>query len=124
MAKPVGSTCNLDCTYFYNLSKEHLARGPGAGRMSDETLELFVPQYIQGTDGNEVVFSWQGGEPTLPGLDFFRKVIAIQKRHAKPGQRTENDLHTNGMLLGDDRCGFLKEHRFFVGLSIRRPARD
>ena len=121
MAKPVGSTCNLDCTYCYYLSKEHLAKGPGAGRMSDETLELFIEQYIAGVTGDTVVFSWQGGEPTLLGLDFFRKALAFQKKHAKPGQRIENDLQTNGTLLDDDWCAFLKENRFLVGLSIDGP---
>lgn len=121
MAKPVGSTCNLDCTYCYYLSKENLAKGPGAGRMSDETLELFIKQYIDGVTGEQVVFSWQGGEPTLLGLDFFRKVIAFEKKHAKPGQRIENDLQTNGTLLDEEWCAFLKEHRFLVGLSIDGP---
>lgn len=121
MAKPVGSTCNLDCTYCYYLSKEHLVNGPGANRMSDETLELFIKQYIEGNTGDEVIFSWQGGEPTLLGLDFFRKVIVFQKKHAKPGQRIANDLQTNGTLLNDEWCGFLKEHRFLVGLSIDGP---
>ena len=121
MAKPVGSTCNLDCTYCYYLSKEHLAKGPGAGRMSDETLELFIEQYIAGVTGDTVVFSWQGGEPTLLGLDFFRKALAFQKKHAKPGQRIENDLQTNCTLLDDDWCAFLKENRFLVGLSIDGP---
>jgi len=121
MAKPVGSTCNLDCTYCYYLSKENLAQGPGAGRMSDENLELFIRQYIAGVTGEEVVFSWQGGEPTLLGLDFFRKIIAFQQKHAKPGQRIANDLQTNGTLLDDDWCAFLKEHRFLVGLSIDGP---
>src|SRR5271163_1950818 len=87
MAKPVGSACNLDCAYCYYLSKEHLARGPGAARMSDEILELLIKQYIEGVTGREVVFSWQGGEPTLLGLEFFHKVVAFQKVHAKPGQR-------------------------------------
>ena len=121
MAKPVGSTCNLDCTYCYYLSKEQLTKGPGAGRMSDETLELFIQQYIDGVTGDEVVFSWQGGEPTLLGLDFFRKVVAFEKKHAKPGQRISNDLQTNGTLLDDEWCAFLKEHRFLVGLSIDGP---
>jgi uncharacterized protein len=85
MAKPIGSTCNLDCTYCYYLSKENLAKGPGAARMSDETLELFIKQYIDSVTGKEVIFSWQGGEPSLLGLDFFRKVIVFQKKHAKPG---------------------------------------
>ncbi len=119
MAKPVGATCNLDCTYCYYLSKENLLQG--SGRMSDETLELFIKQYIEGVPGGSVVFSWQGGEPTLLGLAFFRKVIAFEKKHAKPGQRIENDLQTNGTLLDDEWCGFLKENRFLVGLSIDGP---
>ena len=86
MAKPGGSACNLDCTYCFYLSKEHLPNGPGVGRMSDETLEKFIQQYIAGVTGPEVVFSWQGGEPTLMGLDFFRKVVALEKKYAKPFQ--------------------------------------
>lgn len=121
MAKPAGSTCNLDCDYCYYLSKETLPGGPGAGRMSDETLERFVQQYIEGVTGPEVVFSWQGGEPTLRGLDFFRRVVELEKRYAKPGQRIENDLQTNGTLLDEEWCAFLKEHRFLVGLSIDGP---
>ena len=121
MAKPVGSTCNLDCTYCYYLSKETLAGGPGTGRMSDELLELFVKQYIDGVTAGPVVFSWQGGEPTLLGLEFFEKVVAFQKRHARPGRRIENDLQTNGTLLNEEWAGFLKAHRFLVGLSIDGP---
>lgn len=121
MAKPVGSTCNLDCTYCYYLSKEHLPGGPGTGRMSDETLERFIQQYIEANTGGEVVFSWQGGEPTLLGLEFFQKVVAFEKKHARAGQRVENDLQTNGTLLDDSWCEFLKANRFLVGLSIDGP---
>jgi len=121
MAKPVGSRCNLDCTYCYYLSKEHLAGGPGASRMSDEVLELFIQQYVEGVTGDEVVFSWQGGEPTLLGLDFFRKIVALEKKHAKPGQKIQNDLQTNGTLLDEEWCEFLKANRFLVGLSIDGP---
>ena len=121
MIKPGGSTCNLDCTYCFYLSKETLPGGPGAGKMSDEVLEQFIQQYIAGVTGGEVVFSWQGGEPTLRGLDFFRKVVAFEKKYAKPGQRIENDLQTNGTLLNEDWCAFLKENRFLVGLSIDGP---
>ncbi|MBU6411473.1 MAG: radical SAM protein, partial [Verrucomicrobia bacterium] len=121
MAKPVGSLCNLDCTYCYYLSKETLPGGPGAGRMSDEVLELYIRHYIEGVTGPEVVFSWQGGEPTLLGLDFFRKVVVLEKKHAKPGQKIQNDLQTNGTLLDDEWCGFLKANRFLVGLSIDGP---
>jgi uncharacterized protein len=121
MAKPVSSTCNLNCTYCYYLSKATLPGGPATGRMSDEMLELFIKQYIEGISGPEVIFSWQGGEPTLPGVDFFRKVVALEKKHAKPGQKIQNDLQTNGILLDDEWCAFLKENRFLVGLSIDGP---
>jgi uncharacterized protein len=121
MAKPSGSTCNLDCKYCFYLSKETLPNGPGTGRMDEETLELFIRQYIEGVTGPEVVFSWQGGEPTLRGLDFFRKVVAFQKKHSKSGQRIENDLQTNGVLLDEQWAAFLKENRFLVGLSIDGP---
>lgn len=121
VAKPAGSTCNLDCKYCFYLSKERLPGGPGAGEMSDETLELFVRRYLEGVTGPEVVFTWQGGEPTLRGLDFFRRVVAVQKKYARPGQRIENDLQTNGVLIDEDWAKFLRENRFLVGLSIDGP---
>jgi uncharacterized protein len=121
MAKPSGSTCNLDCKYCFYLSKETLAGGPGTGQMSDATLDLYIKSYIEGVTGPEVVFTWQGGEPTLRGLDFFRRVVALQKKHAKAGRRIENDLQTNGVLLNEEWALFLKEHRFLVGLSIDGP---
>ena len=121
MAKPAGSACNLDCKYCFYLSKRELPGGPGSGHMADELLERFVKDYIDSVTGDEVVFSWQGGEPTLLGLGFFEKVIALQRKHAKPGQRVENDLQTNGTLLDEDWARFLKEHRFLVGLSIDGP---
>ena len=121
MAKPGGSACNLDCKYCFYLSKETLANGPGTGSMDDDTLELFIRQYIDGNTGPSVVFSWQGGEPTLRGLDFFRRVMVLQKKYAKSGQKIENDLQTNGVLLNEAWADFLKEHRFLVGLSIDGP---
>ena len=121
MAKPAGSTCNLDCKYCFYLSKETLRGGPGTGEMSEVTLELFVRQYIDSVTGPQVVFSWQGGEPTLRGLDFYRRVVTLQKKYAKPNQRIENDLQTNGVLLNEEWAKFLKEHRFLVGLSIDGP---
>jgi uncharacterized protein len=106
MAKPAGSACNLDCAYCFYLSKRVLPGGPGSGHMPDDVLERFVKDYIDGVTGDEVVFSWQGGEPTLLGIGFFEKVIALQKKHAKPRQRVENDLQTNGTVLVADwaRC--------------------
>lgn len=121
MAKPVGSACNLDCAYCFYLSKAHLPYGPGPGRMSEETLECFIRTYIGGVTSGDVVFSWQGGEPTLRGLDFYRKVVALEKKYARPGQRIQNDLQTNGTLLDEEWAAFLKENRFLVGLSIDGP---
>ena len=89
--------------------------------MSDDTLELFIRQYIEGNTGPQVVFSWQGGEPTLRGIGFYRRVVALQKKYAKPNQRIENDLQTNGVLLNEEWAAFLKEHHFLVGLSIDGP---
>jgi uncharacterized protein len=121
MVKPAGSACNLDCTYCFYLSKEKLGGGIGLGHMRDDVLERFVRDYIESVTGDEVVFSWQGGEPTLLGVEFYRKAVALQRKYAKPGQRIENDLQTNGTLLDEAWARFLKEHRFLVGLSIDGP---
>jgi len=121
MIKPAGSACNLDCTYCFYLSKARLEGGPGSRSMSDETLEKFVQSYIRDVTADEVVFTWQGGEPTLRGLDFFRKAVALQKKYARPGQAVLNDLQTNGTLLDEGWCRFLKENDFLVGLSIDGP---
>jgi uncharacterized protein len=121
MVKPAGSACNLDCTYCFYLGKQNLPGGPGGGQMDDEVLERLVRDYISSVTADEVVFSWQGGEPTLRGLAFFHKVVALQQKHRKAGQRIENDLQTNGTLLDEDWARFLKEHRFLVGLSIDGP---
>jgi uncharacterized protein len=121
MVKPIGSVCNLDCTYCYYLHKKELLGTPNHFRMSDEILETHIRQYIEGQDRSEVVFSWQGGEPTLLGIDFFRKVVELEQKYKKPNQRIENDLQTNGILLDDDWGAFLKKHGFLVGLSIDGP---
>ena len=74
MAKPIGPLCNLDCSYCFYLHKQNLLQSSNKWRMSDEILERFIKQYIEGHDHNEVIFSWQGGEPTLLGIEFFEKV--------------------------------------------------
>ncbi|PWW07772.1 anaerobic sulfatase maturase [Mangrovibacter plantisponsor] len=121
MAKPTGSRCNIDCTYCFYLHKEHLLHQNRREDMSDEVLENFIRQYIDSQDGDQVVFSWQGGEPTLMGLAWFDKVVAFQKKYQKPGQRIENDLQTNGLLINDEWAAWLKAHHFLVGLSIDGP---
>lgn len=121
MVKPIGAVCNLDCTYCYYLHKKDLLGSSSMFLISDEILETHIRQYIQGQDGPEVVFSWQGGEPTLLGIDFFAKVIELQKKYKRPHQRIENDLQTNGTLLDADWAKFLRQHSFLVGLSIDGP---
>ena len=121
MVKPIGAVCNLDCTYCYYLHKKDLLGSSSKFRMSDEILENHIRQYIEGQDGPEVVFSWQGGEPTLLGVDFFAKAIEIQKKYKRPNQRIENDLQTNGTLLDEEWAKFLRQHNFLVGLSIDGP---
>jgi uncharacterized protein len=121
MVKPIGSLCNLNCTYCYYLHKEGLLHQPNAPRMSDELLELHIRQYIEAQTGDEVVFSWQGGEPTLLGVDFFRKVVALEAKYKKPGQVIQNDLQTNGTLIDENWAVFLKQNNFLVGLSCDGP---
>jgi uncharacterized protein len=123
MVKPGGCLCNLNCTYCYYLHKEGLLHQPRMPRMSDEILEQHIRQYIEAQTGDEVVFSWQGGEPTLLGLDFFRRVMEIEARYKKPHQRVENDLQTNGILLDAEWALFLKKNGFLVGLSCDGPKR-
>jgi len=121
MAKPTGATCNLDCAYCYYLSKAGLLNDRPDSRISDEVLETFIRQYIEGQNFKEIIFSWQGGEPTLLGLDFFRKVVELEKKYCPPHKRVENDLQTNATLLDDEWCAFLAENNFLVGLSIDGP---
>ncbi|MBN1976971.1 MAG: anaerobic sulfatase maturase [Anaerolineae bacterium] len=120
MLKPRGPVCNLDCAYCYYLSKADLY--PGADfRMTDEVLESFTRQVIAAQRVTEVTFGWQGGEPLLMGLDFFRRAVALQEVHRKPEMRIVNALQTNGTLLDDEWCRFFREHDFLVGLSLDGP---
>jgi len=121
MVKPTGAFCNLDCTYCYYLSKQDLLGKPENWSISDKVLEAFIRQYFEGQNYKEVVFSWQGGEPTLLGLDFFRKVVELEKKYCPSHVRCENDLQTNGTLLDDAWCEFLHDENFLVGLSIDGP---
>jgi uncharacterized protein len=120
MLKPRGAICNLDCKYCYFLSKEMLYPG-SRFRMADELLEIYTRQYIEAQRVPEVTFGWQGGEPTLMGLDFFRRAVELQQKYRKPGMRIFNAFQTNGVLLDDDWCRFFKQHDFLVGLSIDGP---
>jgi len=121
MVKPSGSECNIDCDYCFYLHKADLLDHQPQSRMSDGLLEQHIRQYIESQTGEEVIFSWQGGEPTLMGIDFFKRVVKLQNQYASPGQRIENDLQTNGIALDDEWIGFLKKNGFLVGLSIDGP---
>ena len=120
MAKPSGAICNLDCQYCYFLKKEKLYAN-SIFRMTDETLENYIRQYIKAHRTPEVTFSWQGGEPMLMGLDFFKKAVAYQQKYKRPPMRIQNAFQTNGTLLDDATCAFFKENKFLVGLSLDGP---
>ena len=121
LAKPTGAICNLDCTYCFFLSKEMLYPG-SRFRMADALLETYIRQLIDAHAGApEVTVAWQGGEPTLMGVDFFRRSLEHQHRHARPGQRVVNTIQTNGTLIDDSWARFFKENDFLVGLSIDGP---
>jgi uncharacterized protein len=121
MVKPAGALCNLDCPYCFYLHKTELLGHEPNARIDESVLEQHVRQYIEANTGEEVVFSWQGGEPTVMGLPFFERVVALQAKYRKPGQRIANDLQTNGVLLDESWVAFLKQHDFVVGLSIDGP---
>ncbi len=120
MAKPTGARCNLDCAYCFFLKKEELYPD-SAFRMTDEVMEKYIRQTIEGHRVPEVTIAWQGGEPTLMGLEFFRRSVKVQKKYAKPGTRIENTFQTNGILLDDEWCRFFHDNNFLVGLSMDGP---
>jgi uncharacterized protein len=120
LAKPIGPKCNLNCDYCFYLEKEALFPKDDNCRMSDEVLKAYITKYITSKPAPEVAFVWQGGEPTLLGLDFFRKVIKFQRPFMSQ-KKIINSLQTNGTLLTDEWCAFLKRHKFLVGISLDGP---
>ena len=120
LAKPSGSTCNIDCTYCFFLSKEALYPNDRS-RMSAATLEAYIRQLLESHRAPQVTVAWQGGEPTLMKLDFFRRAVELVEKHRRPGQTVQHTFQTNGLLLDDDWCAFFKQHDFLVGLSVDGP---
>lgn len=118
MAKPVGPVCNLKCNYCYYLETAQLYTLPHQFRMPDDLLETFIRQYITASPGPEVLFVWHGGEPTLAGIDFYRRAVELQKQYLPEGWSCWNNLQTNGLLLDEEWCAFLADSHFDVGLSI------
>ncbi len=120
MAKPTGSACNLHCGYCFFLKKESLYPGSDF-RMPAQVHEAYIRQLLEFHRAPKVTVAWQGGEPTLMGLDFFRHSVEFQKKHQKPGTHIENTFQTNGILLNDEWCRFFRENNFLIGLSMDGP---
>ena len=117
MAKAGGSICNLACEHCYYLSKEQLFPNSDF-RMSEVLLESYTQQYIEAQRVPEVTFVWQGGEPTILGIEFYEKAVALQKKYAKPGMEIKNSLQTNGTLITEEWAKFFTKHDFLIGISI------
>jgi uncharacterized protein len=120
-AKPAGAVCNLDCQYCYYLEKERLYPESTCFRMPDDLLEAYIVQQIAMAQGSEVLFSWHGGEPTILGLDYFRRIVELQRRHCPAGTHMANSIQTNGVLLTDEWGRFFAAEQFGVGLSLDGP---
>lgn len=120
LAKPTGAICNLDCQYCFFLTKEQLYPG-SKFRMADDLLETYIQQLLESHQTPEVTIAWQGGEPTLMGLEFFQRSMALVEKHQKPGQQVSHTLQTNGTRLDDDWGRFFKQHHFLIGLSVDGP---
>jgi uncharacterized protein len=123
LAKPIGPICNIDCEYCFYLKKKDLFPESKSFKMSDEVLENFTRQYIaaQPPGTQSVDFAWQGGEPTLMGVDFFRRAVELQQKYARQGMAISNSLQTNGTRLDDEWGQFLHKNNFLVGISIDGP---
>lgn len=120
MAKPTGAICNLDCSYCFYLDKESLYPN-GRFRMADDVMTEYIRQIIEAHDTSEVTIAWQGGEPTLMGVDFFRRVIETAESFRRPGQRLLHTLQTNATLIDEEWANFLSAHDFLVGVSLDGP---
>ncbi|OTA26951.1 anaerobic sulfatase maturase [Alloscardovia macacae] len=120
VAKPTGAACNLDCQYCFFLSKE-LLYSAHKQQMSEETLETYVAEYLAASADGEVTMLWQGGEPTLRGLDFFRRLVELCEVYRRPTQTVKHAIQTNGTLITPEWAQFLREHHFLVGISIDGP---
>jgi uncharacterized protein len=120
LAKPIGPICNLDCKYCFYLEKEALYPRAAKWAMRDDILDSFIRQYIEAHDTPQINFAWQGGEPTLLGVDYFRRVVEFEKRYSN-GKHITNAFQTNGILLNDAWAEFFRENQFLIGISIDGP---
>ena len=120
LIKPASSDCTISCRYCFFREIAQRREAPRARRMSDDVLESLVREALEYADGH-VSFTWQGGEPMLAGLGFFRCAVALQRRLNAAGIRVENAIQTNGLLVDDEWAGFFADEGFLVGLSIDGP---
>ena len=120
-AKPIGSICNLSCDYCYYLKKQSLYPDEDSFLMPDDILEEYILQHIEACPDQVIPFSWHGGEPTLLGLEYFHKIVEMQRKHQPPNRRIINGIQTNGTLIDEEWCRFLAAERFGVGLSLDGP---
>lgn len=120
MLKPVGASCNLRCEYCYYLEKANLYKNTPTRILTEELLERFTKEYINAQTTNEVLFTWHGGETMMRPLSFFKKAVELQRKYAN-GRRISNTIQTNGTLLTDEWCEFLRENNWLVGVSIDGP---
>ena len=120
MAKPIGPICNLDCKYCFYLEKEALYPQVEKWAMRDEVLESYIRQFIEAHEAPVINFAWQGGEPTLLGVDYFRRVVELEKRYAN-GKEIRNAFQTNGVLLNDEWAELFRENQFLIGISVDGP---
>jgi uncharacterized protein len=121
MVKPAGPVCNLDCSYCYYLNKTALYPKGESLRMSGDLLERYIVQHIEACPKDVIFFEWHGGEPTILGLDYFRRIVELQRRHRPAGRQILNGIQTNGTLLDEEWCRFLAAESFHVGISIDGP---
>ena len=119
--KQIGALCNLNCRYCYYLQKQNLYPKDESFRLPDDLLEDYIVQHIEACPRPTILFAWHGGEPMLLGLDYFRKIVALQRKHQAPGRQIINGIQTNGTLLDEEWCRFLSAEKFFVGLSLDGP---
>jgi uncharacterized protein len=119
--KPVGALCNLECRYCYYSHNQPPQTDTESLRMTDALLEAYILQHMEASPGRTISFSWHGGEPTLSGLDYFRKIVALQRKHLPRNKRVFNGMQTNGILLDEEWCRFLSSEGFGVGLSLDGP---
>jgi uncharacterized protein len=119
--KPVGALCNLRCKYCYYLDKKALYPAEDAFVMNDDILERYIVQHIEASTEETIFFSWHGGEPLMAGIDFFRKIVALQKKHKPAGHIITNGIQTNGTLIDWNWASFLAEEKFIIGISIDGP---